>query len=101
MRTPPEIAFDLFLQNRLSPAQRQIYKGKLDLDTISHPPGLREMLVAFQEGFQQMLRDSPERAEHVDHPPIDFDYIEATVPNALAFHADDFSFVGVTLPLIL
>src|ERR1700688_1233377 len=48
-----------------------------------------------------MLRDSPERAEHVAHPPIDFDYIEATVPNALAFHADDFSFVGVTLPLIL
>jgi len=101
MPTPPEIVFDRFLRNTLPPAQRQIYKGKLDLDTVSHLPGMREMLVGFQEGFQQTLCDSPEQAEYVPHPPIHFDYIEATVPNALAFLTEDFSFVGVTLPLIL
>jgi hypothetical protein len=101
MPTPPEVAFDRFLRNTLSPSQRQIYKGKLDLDTISHPPGMREMLVAFQEGFLQMLRDTPERADHVAHPPIYFDYIDAAVPNALAFRDEDFSYVGITLPLIL
>jgi hypothetical protein len=100
MPTPPEIVFDRFLRTRLLRAQREIYKGKLDLETISDPPGLREMLVAFQEGFQT-LSNSPKQAEYVPHPPVHFDYIEATVPNALAFRTEEFSFVGLTLPLVL
>jgi hypothetical protein len=100
MATPPEVVFDRYLRNDLPLAERQSYKNKLDLDTVSHP-GIREMLGGFQEGFQEALRDRPEQPDYVPHPPVHFDYIEATVPNALAFFADQFSFVGVTLPLIL
>jgi hypothetical protein len=100
MSTPPDIAFHRFFRNTLSPALRKLYKGKLDLDTISQPPGLREMLVAFQEGFQ-ILSGSADQAGYVPHPPVHFDYVESDVPNALAFRTQDFSFVGITLPLIL
>jgi hypothetical protein len=36
----------------------------------------------------------------VHHPPFHFDYIEAVVSNALAFRDADYSFIGVTMPLV-
>jgi hypothetical protein len=100
MHTPPEVVFNRFLRNKLPPNERRFYKGKLDLDAISDP-GVREMLVGFQEGFLEALRSRPEQPEYVPHSPIHFDYVESTVSNALAFRTDGFSFVGVTLPLIV
>jgi hypothetical protein len=101
MPAPPEVIFDRFLRSNPSPSQRQIYKGKLDLDTVTGPPGMREMLVSFQKGFQQMMHESPEPPGHVPHPPLHFDYIDSMVPNAIAFITEEYSFVGITLPLIL
>jgi hypothetical protein len=92
--------FDHFFRNELSPDDRQLYKGRLDLNTISQP-GLREMLINVQEAFQQTVQDLPEIAGHVAHPPFHFDYIDSTIPNALAFLYKDFAFVGVTLSLVV
>ena len=47
-------------------------------------------------GPPQASRDSPEESR----VPFHFDYIDSTVPNAIAFDYEGYSFIGVTMALI-
>lgn len=99
MSIPPEVLFHRFFQE-LSPAHRETYKGKADLDRLRQPI-VRSLLVAVQNEFNEALRDEKKNVpEHVDHPPFHFDYIDSSTPNALSFRSEGYSFVGITIALI-
>jgi len=69
------------------------------LDALPTP--LASFLREVQDALNEALRNEKQNiAEHVKHPPFHFDYIEATVPNALAFRFANYSFIGITMPLI-
>jgi hypothetical protein len=69
------------------------------LDTLSAPltSFFSEIQGALNESLRNENRDIP---GHVAHLPFHFDYIDATVSNALAFCYDGNAFIGVTMPLI-
>jgi hypothetical protein len=95
----PEDVFDEFFQ-RLGAADRETYKGRKDLSTLSDQ--MRSFLVTMREQIMTALvSEGKTISEHVDHPPFYFDYVESRVPNALAFRDRDesYSFVGITMPL--
>ncbi len=106
--TPPEVLFDRWLREhgprrkdlpRNHPDSR-IYRGKKDLDQIEHE-GLRSMLVAVQDGFNEALRGEDLAVpHHVSHPPFHFDYIDSDSPNAEAFRYRGHSFIGVSMAMI-
>ena len=99
MSIPPEVLFHRYFQT-LSPADRETYKGKKDLDRLQQPT-VQSLLVAIQKQFNEALRDEKKNVpEHVDHPPFHFDYIDSSTPNALAFRYEGYSFVGITVALI-
>jgi hypothetical protein len=99
MSIPPEILFHRFFQTLSSP-QREIYKGKEDLERLRQPT-TRSLLIAIQTEFNEALRnEKKDIPEHVDHPPFHVDYIESEVQNALAFRYEGFSFIGITSALI-
>lgn len=97
---PPEILFHRYFQNpSRRPDDRRAYRGKQDLDTL--PARFASFLRDVQDALNEALRNEKQNvAEHVEHPPFHFDYIEAAVPNALAFRVADYSFIGITMPLI-
>lgn len=97
---PPEILFHRFFQSaELGPRDRELYRGKQDLENL--PPDVRSLLDDIQEHTNESLRQENQNVpEHVDHPPFHFDYIESSVPNALAFRYEGYSFIGVTISLI-
>jgi len=82
---------------------RESYKGRLDLDIdlLSQYPEMRNILVAVQEGFQLKLRDTPERHGEVPYQPLHLDFIDSGDVNAMAFRYEGFSFIGVTLGLVV
>jgi hypothetical protein len=99
MPIPPEVLFHRFFQT-LSPADRETYKGKKDLDRLQQPT-VQSLLVGIQKQFNEALRDEKKNVpEHVDHPPFHFDYIDSSTENALAFRYEGYSFVGITIALI-
>lgn len=100
MSIPPEVAFHRFFQREeLSPGDRQNYKGKKDLDVL--PPTVRSLLVHVQESFNEALGNEKKNVpEHVDHPPFHLDYVDSSIPNALAFRYEGHSFIGITMALI-
>ncbi len=58
-------------------------------------------LLAFKKTLNEALRNEKKNVpEHVEHPPFHFDFVDSTIPNALAFRYEGFSFIGVTMPLI-
>lgn len=78
---------------------RQNYRGKKDLDLLQ--PMVRSLLVSIQEALNEALRNEKKNVpEHVDHPPFHFDYVDSDTPNALAFRHGDYSFIGITMPLV-
>lgn len=94
---PPEVLFHRFFQDeRLHcPAVRQMYKGKQDLDKLE--PRLQSLLSQIQDTWNEGLRQGQAQGNERN---FHFDYVEATIPNALAFPYEGYSFIGVTLPLI-
>jgi hypothetical protein len=96
----PEILFHRYFQNpSRHPDDRRTYRGKQNLDALPKP--LASFLRDVQDALNEALRNEKQNVtEHVKHPPFHFDYIEATVPNALAFRFVDYSFIGITMPLI-
>lgn len=99
MPVPPEVLFDRFFRTEVPATTRQSYKSKQDLDVLE--PALRSLLVSIQESLNEALRSGrKDIAEHVDHGPFHFDYVDSTVPNAVAFVHNGYSFIGVTMPLI-
>jgi hypothetical protein len=100
MPTPPEVLFHRYFQNSARhPDKRRVYKGKQDLAAL--PPALARFLSDVQNALNEALRNEKQNVpEHVDHPPFHFDYIESNVSNALAFCVPEYSFIGVTMPLV-
>jgi hypothetical protein len=90
--------FDRYFRE-LRPADRRVYEGKFDLDTIENP-NLKEALLRLQRGLNFALGNERPVPEHRDHPPFDMDYIRSNNVNALAFRHEHYSFVGLTMPLI-
>jgi hypothetical protein len=100
MPIPPDVVFHRFFQSKeLSPMNRQDHKGKKDLDTLQQAD--RSLLSSIQEALNEALRNEKKNVpEHADHPPFHFDYVDSRIPNALAFRFEDFSFIGITMPLV-
>ena len=78
---------------------QQTYQGKHDLEDLE-VPGLKEVLLKLQQGLNFALANEREVLEHRNHPPFHFDYIRSSLPNAIAFRHDGYSFIGVTITLI-
>lgn len=100
MNVPPEILFHRYFQTRPH-LLRDGYRGKADLDRL--PPKM--LPVSLLELLQHMmntalLHENTNIPEHVDHDRFHFDYIDSHDPNALAFCADGYSFIAVTIPLL-
>ena len=97
---PPEILFHRFFQNeRLSPADRQRYRGKQDLDRLE--PRLRSLLIGIQSTLNaSLIQQQSCMLSEGEELHFHFDYIEASVRNALAFAYEGYSFIGITVPLI-
>ena len=108
MTIPPEILFHRFFQE-ISPRQIFVppgssdprpYRGKKDLSDLQ-PSALQSLLVGIQESFNEDLRNEKRNVpEHVDHPPFHLDYVDSSIPNALAFQYKGYSFIGITTALI-
>ena len=100
MRTPPEVLFHRYFQNPARhPDDRRAYRGKQDLAALSH--SLASFLSNVQNALNEALSNEKQNVpEHADHPPFHFDYIDSVVPNALAFRVAEYSFIGITMPLI-
>jgi hypothetical protein len=98
---PPEVLFHRYFQNRPN-LLREGYRGKADLDRL---PARVQLPVPLLESLQQMLNEALRHEnrsipEHVDHDRFHFDYVDSDEPNALAFCADRYSFIGITIPLV-
>lgn len=96
--TAPEHVFDeLFLH--LSAKDRAVYRGRHDLNGLA--PSLREQLRGLQKMFNEALWNEKQGvAAHVSHPPFHVDYVDSTIPNAIAIQYGGYSFIGITVPLI-
>src|ERR1019366_9719159 len=95
---PPEDVFDEAFQ-RCCPEERKRYRGRDDLSKV--PPPVRDQLRLIQKTFTEALRNERRDVpEHVDHPPFHVDYVESSIPNALAFRYEDYSFIDITVALV-
>ena len=100
MSLPPEILFHRFFQNeRLRSADRQRYRGKQDLERLE--PRLRSLLIGIQSSLNASLNQKQSwMLSEGEELHFHFDYIDASVRNALAFAYEGYSFIGITMPLI-
>jgi hypothetical protein len=97
MTTPPEVLLDRYLRSdERAQAERDIYIGKQALDetlpVFGSAWGLASMLARIQTDINGRLREV--------HPRFHFDYVDATIPNAIAFEHDNYLFIAVTMPLV-
>jgi len=96
---PPEVLLDRFFKSDLrSQKDRDIYRGKQDLDALE--PGLRSLLADFQVALNEALRNQGNVFAKGRYPNFHFDYVDATIGNALAFEHEGYAFIVVTMPLI-
>jgi hypothetical protein len=100
MSIPPEVLFHRFFQSTLvSPTDRHNYKGKQDIEILE--PALGTLLAAIQKALNEaLLNEKKNVAEHVDHAPFHLDYVESSIPNALAFYYEGYSFIAITTALV-
>jgi hypothetical protein len=100
MLIPPKVAFYGFFRSKnLGPTDRQDYMGRKDSDVLQ--PAIRSLLVSIQEAINEALRNEKKNVpEHVDHPPFQFEFVDVNMSNALASRFEDFSFIGITMPLV-
>lgn len=100
LETPPDILFHRRFQRLRRPQDRELYRGKADLDRLPGEPLPVKLLEDVQVMLNTALAAEKQIPEHVDHDPFHFDYIDSVDPNALAFCCDGYSFIGVTIPLL-
>jgi hypothetical protein len=93
---PPAILFDRYFRKQpLCP----LYRGKHDLRELR--PELASFLIAIQNALNEaLLNENRQTPQHVDHPPFYFDYIDSDCLNALAVRDSDYSYIGITMPLV-
>lgn len=97
MYVPPEIAFDRAIKSKFPERLRASYAGKRSVD-----PERDIILSDVQALINEMYRTNSERLLDGDgrHPWLHFDFIEGSAVNALAFNEGQYSFVGLTVPLV-
>jgi hypothetical protein len=99
MALPPEIILDRYLRSsRSSKKDRGVYRGKQRLDLLE--PEFRSLLIGVQNTVNEALRQRGNTFAKGRYSNFHFDYIDATVRNALAFEHADYAFIVVTLPLV-
>jgi hypothetical protein len=92
---PAAVRLDRYFRRR----RLRGYHGKKNLDTLR--PELAAFLADVQSALNDSLKDENRQMPgHVEHPPFYFDYIDSDEPNALAFRVADYSFIGLTMPLV-
>jgi hypothetical protein len=101
MPVPPEVLFHRYFQRLKSKEDRELYRGKADLDRLPDEPLPRKLLEDVQLMLNAALAAEDRTVpQHVDHDPFHFDYVDSDDPNALAFCCDGYSFLGVTTALL-
>jgi hypothetical protein len=101
MPTPPEVLFHRYFQRLNNRADRELYRGKANLDRLPDEPLPRKLLEDVQVMLNAALAaEDTTVPQHVDHDPFHFDYVDSDDPNALAFCCDGYSFIGVTTALL-
>jgi len=96
---PAEVVFDRYFRNELSAEEREVYKGKQDLDTLPDE-STRLLLVDIQQSINNVYQAQKNRTAGGQSPNLHFDYVLADLANAIAFQHDGFAFVGVTMPML-
>ena len=99
MSVPPEVLFHRYFGTLDRPLDRQRYNGKHDLAELN-PPEFGPLLADLQRVLTEALCSVQYGPEHIDRGPFHVDYIDSSVPNALAFRHDGYSFIGITIPLM-
>ena len=95
---PPEIILDRFVKAGSFPPG---YIGKLDIERVKSP-SLRTFLEGLQVETNEALgTENANATGGVVHPPIHFDFLDSTIPNAHAIPLDDYWFIVLTLPLVI
>ena len=85
MADPPEVVFDRYLRNKIPLEKRKSYRGKLDSALIDHQD-TRDLLDETQRSINNAYAAQGARIlTHGKPPTLHFDYINATVANAIAF----------------
>jgi hypothetical protein len=98
---PPEVLFHRYFQRLKSQANRELYRGKADIDRLPNEPLPRKLLEDVHVMLNAALATEDRTVpQHVDHDPFHFDYVDSDDPNALAFCCDGYSFIGVTTALL-
>ena len=101
MPTPPEVLFHRYFQRLRNRANRELSRGKADLDRLPDEPLPRKLLEDVQVMLNAALAaEDITVPQHVDHDLFHFDYVDSDEPNALAFCCDGYSFIGVTTALL-
>jgi hypothetical protein len=96
---PPEVLLDRFLKSSLrSRMDRERYIGKQDLARLEL--GLGSLLTNVQDALNEALRQRGNVFAKGRCPNFHFDYVDATVSNALAFEHEGYAFIVITMPLI-
>lgn len=95
----PEILFHRYFP-RLRKPDRDLYRGKADLDRLPGEPMPGKLLEDLQVMFNAALAAEKDVPQHADHDPFHLDYVDSDEANALAFCCDGYSFIGVTIPLM-
>jgi hypothetical protein len=98
--TPPEVLFHRRFQRLRRQQDRDLYRGKADLDRLPGEPLPVKLLEDLQNMLNAALAAEKNVPEHADHDPFHFDYVDSDEPNALALCGDELSFIGVTIPLL-
>src|SRR5687768_14319263 len=100
MVTPAEVMFDRFFRSR----RHLLDEGLLwtvDLDDLTATTFPIALLFDIQAMMNNaLLVENTNIPGHVDHDPFHFDYLNASESNAIAFCADGYSFIGITIQLV-
>src|SRR6266436_8626749 len=96
---PPEVLLDRFLKSdERRQGDRAVYKGKQDLQALE--PSLGSLLASIQDTLNGELRRRGNTFGMERMHTFHFDYVDATLPNALAFEHEGYAFICVTMPIV-
>jgi len=98
MKYPPDYSFYQFLKGNAC-FQKEGYAGRYDLDRLPSPD-FRRLLQKVQKVLNLSLISELPIPEHKSHHPFHVDFIDSAITNALAFTDGEYSFIGLTMPLI-
>jgi hypothetical protein len=99
MNTDPEVLFHRFFST-LPANKRQHYRGKYNL-AKSSLTDFERLLLGLQSALNHALaHEDIGNKHHFGHSPFHVDYVDSDVENAIAFCYENYSFIGITEPLM-